>query len=391
MHTPAGALNPPASPSPQLAAGQASSDEWFVPLTDRRSAQQAAESVNAAVQARPSCNRRSREQVIWGEDRPQGDVDVGNVQARSIPSAKGGRITPASVMMAVISSCGVTSKAGFQTATPSGAVRVPPTWVTSSGARSSMGIALAVGERWIDRGEGGGDVEGDPVRPGEDRQAVGPDLVGRIAVGGDPVRPDDDQIDLPLLHQKSRHVVRDQRAGDPLPQELPGGQPRPLEDGAGLVGVHMDLLPLFGGRPDHAERRPVTGGGERPGVAVGEDPGPVRDQPAAGSPEPAVGCDVLLADPDRLGDEALPDRPEGIAVRRRRGIGQGVERRVAAAPHPLDRPEEVPGRRARWPRIAGRSPRRRRGRPRGWRLRWNARPGRSPSPRRRRWPGRPGS
>ncbi len=130
------------------------------------------------------------------------ETDGGDAQALPIPSVKGGRITPASVMMAVMSSCGVTSKAGFQTATPSGAVRTPPTWVTSSGCPLLDGDRAAVGERRIDRGEGGGDVEGDPVRPGEDRQAVGPDLVGRVAVGGDPVRADDDQIDFPLLHQK---------------------------------------------------------------------------------------------------------------------------------------------------------------------------------------------
>ena len=67
-------------------------------------------------------------------------------------------------------------------------------------------------------------------------------------------------------------------------------------------------------------------------------------------------CDVLLADPDRLGDEALSDRLEGIALRRQAGIAHGVERRFTAALHPLDRPEEVPGRRARGPRIVGRSP-----------------------------------
>ncbi len=111
-------------------------------------------------------------------------------------------------MMAVMSSCGVTSKAGLQTATPSGAIRVPPRSVTSSGVALLDGDRVAVGERRVDRGEGGGDVEGDAVRPGQDGQAVGPDLVGRVAVGGDPVRPDDDQIDLPLLHQKTRPCCR---------------------------------------------------------------------------------------------------------------------------------------------------------------------------------------
>ena len=51
--------------------------------------------------------------------------------------------------------------------------------------------------------------------------------------------------------------------------------------------------------------RPVTGGGERPGVAVGEDPGAVRDQSPAVFADPAVYGDVLLGDPDCLGDEGL--------------------------------------------------------------------------------------
>ena len=35
---------------------------------------------------------------------------------------------------------GVTSKAGFSTAVPTGATRRPDTWVTSAAARCSMGI-----------------------------------------------------------------------------------------------------------------------------------------------------------------------------------------------------------------------------------------------------------
>ena len=41
-------------------------------------------------------------------------------------------------MKAVISSAGVTSKAGFQAPTPSGVKRTPPNPCTSAGSRSSM-------------------------------------------------------------------------------------------------------------------------------------------------------------------------------------------------------------------------------------------------------------
>jgi len=53
----------------------------------------------------------------------------------------GGRRTPSSVTIPVISSAGVTSKAGFQTAVPTGAIRVPRTSVTSRAARSSTVMA----------------------------------------------------------------------------------------------------------------------------------------------------------------------------------------------------------------------------------------------------------
>ncbi len=51
-------------------------------------------------------------------------------------------MTPFSVMMPVTRLWGVTSKAGLQTSTDSGAVRVPYRVRTSSLSRSSMGMPL---------------------------------------------------------------------------------------------------------------------------------------------------------------------------------------------------------------------------------------------------------
>ncbi len=48
-------------------------------------------------------------------------------------------------MIAVISSCGVTSKAKLAAGASSGATSAPKTWVTSSAERSSIGISLPVG------------------------------------------------------------------------------------------------------------------------------------------------------------------------------------------------------------------------------------------------------
>ncbi len=69
---------------------------------------------------------------------------------------------------------------------------------------------------------------------------------------------------------------------------LPGGQSRPLQDRPGLIDIDMESFACLAGRTDHAEGRPVTGRGERTGVAVGEDPGVVGDQVSAVRTETAV-------------------------------------------------------------------------------------------------------
>ena len=64
-----------------------------------------------------------------------------SVAARS-PSAYGARTTPSSVTKPVMSSAGVTSKAGFRTSVPGGAIRTPRNSVTSSWWRSSIGMSV---------------------------------------------------------------------------------------------------------------------------------------------------------------------------------------------------------------------------------------------------------
>ena len=71
-----------------------------------------------------------------------------------------------------------------------------------------------VGEGQVERAGRGGDVERDAVGPGEQGHAVGPDLVGGVAVGGDPVGPDDDEVDLVLAGELFDAVDVGQVAGD---------------------------------------------------------------------------------------------------------------------------------------------------------------------------------
>src|ERR1019366_4192216 len=67
------------------------------------------------------------------------DTAIAKLARRRSDSAYGARATPRSQIIAEIRRAGVTSNAGFATAT-SGAIRIPNRCVTSSAERSSMGI-----------------------------------------------------------------------------------------------------------------------------------------------------------------------------------------------------------------------------------------------------------
>ena len=198
------------------------------------------------------------------------------------PRSYGARTTPSSVTMPVMSSAGVTSKAGLRTSVPGGAMRTPRNSVTSSWRRSSIGMSGAVGRRQVDRRGRRDDVERDAVARRQHGQGVRPDLVGRVAVGRDPVRPDEDDVDLAARHQVAGGDVGDERVRDAGLGELPGRQPRSLEVRPRLVDPDVDRpLGMMRGLDD-AERRPELAGGERPRVAVGEDPGPAGPRERAG-------------------------------------------------------------------------------------------------------------
>ena len=105
--------------------------------------------------------------------------------------------------------------------------------------------------------------------------AAGADFVGRVPVGGDPVAAHKAGLDPAVFHDHGGHVVADQRYVHPGPVELIAGEPGPLEQGPGFVGKDADMeAPLR-----RQEKGPlggaVAGGGQRPGVAVGEDAVPL--------------------------------------------------------------------------------------------------------------------
>ena len=142
-----------------------------------------------------------------------------------------------------------------------------------------------VGRREVDRAGRRADVERDAVPRREDGQRVRADLVGGVAVGRDPVRPDEDDVDLAAGHQVPGGHVGEQRVRHAGLGQLPGRQPGALEVRPRLVDPDVERAAGVVGGLDDAERGPVLAAGERPGVAVGEDPdGPVvgrrQDRPA---------------------------------------------------------------------------------------------------------------
>src|SRR5581483_9623102 len=101
---------------------------------------------------------------------------------------------------------------------------------------AAIGCVNVNGREW------GSHVERDAVFFGEHGNGVGADLVGNVAIGGNAVGADYDRADFSLLHDRSRHVVGDDGGGNAILHQFPGGEAGALQEGAGLVGEHLNFL-----------------------------------------------------------------------------------------------------------------------------------------------------
>ena len=136
--------------------------------------------------------------------------------------------------------------------------------------------------------------------------------------------------------------------GMPVALELPGRQPRALEQRAGLGHQRADRGVGLVRRPHHAERRAVAARGQRPGVADGQDPARrARCRPAAVGADAPAAVHLRRVEGPRGGGEGRRE------LRRRPAVRGG------AAGLGVDRPRQVDGRGPRRPQ-----PRDRRARPR---------------------------
>ena len=171
------------------------------------------------------------------------------------------------------------------------------------------------------------------MSPRQNGQRIGADFIGRVSVGRDAVGADNDLADFSLTHQRSRHVVANQRGGNFFLLHFPGGKPCPLQNRTRFIHIHMQLLSFVHGRAEHTQRSAVAGRRQRARVAVREDMVPVGEKRRAAAAHLPVDGNVLGADALRL-----PDQLAGrISLSRTDDFVQMLF-------HPLQRPEKIAGR-----------------------------------------------
>ena len=182
----------------------------------------------------------------------------------------------------------------------------------------------------VDGRRGGHHVEGDPVAVGEHCQGVGADLVGGVAVPRDAIRPNEHCINFPFSHEPAGGGVGDQPKGDPLPEELPGGEPRPLQARPGLAGINQLQFPLLPRCSNYPKGGAVAAGRQRSCVANREDTHPLRKKFLPVLPDPAVGRDILLVNPFCFFEQRLLEAWKAFRPMFLKDL-----------PHPPDGPEQV--------------------------------------------------
>ena len=188
----------------------------------------------------------------------------------------GRRITPFSVTRTSTRSAGVRSKAGFQARAPGCRHPALPDAQHLPGSALFDRYRAPLGAVEVDAARGGHHHEADAVVGGAQRQRVGPDLVGDVAVRGDPIRAHDDPPDAPSAQEKGGGAVREQVHRDPVPHELPGGEPCTLQPGPGLGRIDRHDLPVPEGAADDTERGAEAAGSRASRCCSGSGPRSAR-------------------------------------------------------------------------------------------------------------------
>ena len=160
-------------------------------------------------------------------------------------------------MIAVISSAGVTSKAGLKNSTPSGAVWRAEAVGDFAPSRCSIGICAPVASDRSMVLVGAATKNG--MRKCRARIATPsvPILLATSPLAAMRSAPTMTASHLPLLHHRRGHVVADHGDGDAVLLQLVGGDAAALQQRAGLVGEDVEPHALLGADVDRGQGRAV--------------------------------------------------------------------------------------------------------------------------------------
>jgi len=103
------------------------------------------------------------------------------------------------------------------------------------------------------------------------RQHIGANLVGNIAIGCHPVCAKHHFLHIPPLEEVPGSPVRNNFKGDAVLAEFPGSQAGTLQARAGFIHQHMHPLSLLKCQADCPQRRAPIHHCQRPRVAVMND------------------------------------------------------------------------------------------------------------------------
>ena len=214
----------------------------------------------------------------------------------------------------MISDAGVTSNAGLSVRVPAGALGTPWKVITSAAPRSSISTAVPSGVARSMVDSGATTTNGTPAWRAAERERERPDLVRGVAVGRDPVGPDEHDVgEAPREHGRRRAVHEEAERRAHLLQ-LPGGEPRALEQRPRLERQRLLEQATPVELADDPERRAALD--RREGARVADRHRPdgwprheAPDEVGAARRHGGTRRDVLVADGERL----LEDRHRAIA------------------------------------------------------------------------------
>ena len=105
--------------------------------------------------------------------------------------------------------------------------------------------------------------------PGQNSQAVGTDLICRIAIGSDTVSAYKYTVYIHLFHCLRCHAVCYEGKWSIGTFQLPGVETRTLKQGPCFTNMYLKLFPLGMGVLDHTQRSTNPTGGQAASVANG--------------------------------------------------------------------------------------------------------------------------